>query len=474
MKHNSWTLAGTSPLTIPFSYPSMQLRVLLFVALPLAMFFLGTVSAEAAIHYVRSGASGSANGNDWTNAYTTLPSTLTRGDTYYIADGSYGGYTFDDGTSGTLVTTVKKATLADHGTDTGWDSTYGDGQATFSSQIEFTTSYWVFDGVTGGGAENNWNQNFGFKITETNDSDSVIRVAYTGTANNITISHVEMQGKGSVSSQGGYFSNDGLAVYNASNVTISYFWIHGIGRCPFFISSQNFIAEHGWVQSYYGSSAVHSALASIWSFDGTVGNTTFRYNLITDIESTGGLMWDNSDNHNAQLAVYGNVFYRIPGAPWDNCCNGLVGGWAGGNGEDFYNARIYNNTFINVSGSTVFTNFIIRSGDNIANNNLFYNTTATIDYSNIQTHNYSHYIASGGTRGEANGTSATSGDPFVDYVNYNFSLRSTTAAGETLPSPFNTDMFGNVRGADGVWDRGAFEFVNSATRPAAPANLRIQ
>ena len=65
--------------------------------------------------YVRQGASGSGSGADWINAYSSLPAALVRGDTYYVADGSYGGYSFDDTVSGSTAITIKKATIANHG-----------------------------------------------------------------------------------------------------------------------------------------------------------------------------------------------------------------------------------------------------------------------------------------------------------------------------------------------------------------------
>src|SRR5262245_44026348 len=99
-------------------------RISALLGIPAALLWL-TVSVQAANHYIRSGATG--NGSDWTNASSALPTSLVRGDTYYIADGSYSGYTVDDAVSGTQVITLKKATAADHGTDTGWVSTYGDG-----------------------------------------------------------------------------------------------------------------------------------------------------------------------------------------------------------------------------------------------------------------------------------------------------------------------------------------------------------
>ena len=80
----------------------------------LGILLIGAPSAQAANHYVRAGATGSASGNDWTNAYTALPSSLIRGDTYYIADGSYAGYIFNTAASGTTLITIKKTVITDH------------------------------------------------------------------------------------------------------------------------------------------------------------------------------------------------------------------------------------------------------------------------------------------------------------------------------------------------------------------------
>jgi len=57
------------------------------------LFLLLTVPCFGANHYIRDGAGGSNDGTNWTHAWTTLPSPLTRGDTYYIADGNYANYT---------------------------------------------------------------------------------------------------------------------------------------------------------------------------------------------------------------------------------------------------------------------------------------------------------------------------------------------------------------------------------------------
>lgn len=133
------------------------------------MLLLVCVPAYAANHYVREGAEGNNDGTDWTNAWTSLPVTLTRGDTYYIADGQYPQYVFNDAESDSTYIYIYKATESAHGTETGWDSGYGDGQAIFdvaatytSTTIQFETGYWVFSGVATSDPSDS--STYGFKI----------------------------------------------------------------------------------------------------------------------------------------------------------------------------------------------------------------------------------------------------------------------------------------------------------------------
>src|SRR5216110_695877 len=90
----------------------------------LAVLVLPTTS-WAANHYVRAAATGNGSGSDWTNAYTKLPVSLVRGDTYCVAGGTYLElHDFNDTESGTSVITVKAATIGDHGTNTGWNDAF--------------------------------------------------------------------------------------------------------------------------------------------------------------------------------------------------------------------------------------------------------------------------------------------------------------------------------------------------------------
>jgi hypothetical protein len=424
-----------------------------------------TVPARAANHYIYTGASGSGSGADWTNACTSFSgscavSSMVRGDTYYVAGGSYAGPNFNKAASGTTLITVKTATVADHGTATGWSDSFAT-LVTFTGGITFSTNYWLLDGQTGGGPTN-WTGGFGLAVTQTS-ANPVVDVE----ASFITVRHISATGN-SNSSGGGSLAQDAFAIKNGNNFTVSYYYTNAIGRCPFFMyGDQPITIEYGYVGTYVSTSAAHSEVLSTSS--SAIGDIDFRYNLVTHIEGTGGLMWDNEDNHNAQFRIYGNTFYRAPGDnSWDNGGNGIIGGWTGGNGEDNFNMHIYNNSFVNINGSLVFTDFATRFGNNVAENNLFYNVTAGIDYKDFATHDYNHYISSGGTQSEANGSSGT-GDPFVNDAGLNFQLTANTPQGLSLSAPYTTDPDGTTRGVSGVWDTGAFQFGGKI--PSPPTNL---
>ena len=143
-------------------------------------------------HYIRASATGSATGADWNNAYTDIPATLTRGDTYYISSGSYATYEFNDTDDGQFIT-LKKATSGDHGTDTGWNDTFGSGSAVFDYRFRFTRGHYIIDGVTGGGA-GQWDNYglYGFRIENytSGSASQIIRIESGST--NIAIKHTHL------------------------------------------------------------------------------------------------------------------------------------------------------------------------------------------------------------------------------------------------------------------------------------------
>src|SRR5438876_251596 len=165
-----------------------------------AVFALLCGSASAANHYVRAGAGGNGSGADWTNACPDFSNacavaSLVRGDTYYIAAGKYtaaaSGQFFNTPVSGTALITLKRATVADHGTDTGWNSTF-DGQAHFAYPRAFFSGYWLVDGQTG-----SMQQGAGFYGIQVDQPASCSTVQdnymFIGNPNGIAVSNVTIQ-----------------------------------------------------------------------------------------------------------------------------------------------------------------------------------------------------------------------------------------------------------------------------------------
>lgn len=470
-----------------FLNSSSVLKFLVLVSILLAGF--GAESAQADTFYIR--ANGSGSGTDWANAAGWNTVNFSRGAsgaTYYIAGGSYSGRTMSTAESTSKVITIKKATEADHGADqTGWNSLSSSertGQAEFGGQIQFDSSDWIFDGAVGGGPAG-WNSGFGFKVTESGSSSAVIRIGYNRRAHHIEVRHVELAGMSRWGTNGGSQANDGIAVYGSDGVTLSFAWMHGIGRCPFFLPSiKNGVFEYIYVESFYGAGSFygnpatdpHSEVMSSGGMTslGNMGNLTFRYNLFAASISTGGLMWDNSSNLSSQMYVYGNVFYRPPGTNWE-ASNGLIGGWTGGSGEKFQNVWVYNNSFVNVPVKSLGDLPTVFNG-NQAKNNLWYSSTAPT-FAKFADHSHNHFISSGSNQDGATGTTATAlpFDPnFASTLN--FTPIISVPAGTPLTSPagqtFELDGFGRQRT---TWGRGAYEFFSGASgdKPSAPAHLRV-
>jgi hypothetical protein len=442
-------------------------RSALKVVIWLVCAFVVATPAAAATRYVRAGASGAANGSDWTNAYPSLPATLTRGDTYYVAGGTYSGYRFSTPASGTTLITIKRATIADHGTTTGWSDSFGQGQAFFAGSWDFSSSYWLIDGQVGGGP-GSWTTGFGFKVKET--ADTVISIG--SNASNITIRHVEAEGNGG-DGDGGTGANDIFNNYTAGtrNVTVSYAYFYNAGRCIFFSRGSNMTFEYIYTGYHESTPGQHSEVASIWtaSPDPRPTNYTFRYNVFTHAEGTGGLIMDGDG-----LYVYGNVFYRPTGDNWEHG-NGVIGTWTV---NVLTQAKVYNNTFINLSTgwSILGTLFTAPTTGNEARNNIFYGSTSIGGLGSLfPTFSHNYYVDTSPLNLTETGKMTGSGNPFNNYPALDFRLKAAGPAGIALPAPYDRDMYGTVRGSGGAWGRGAVEFGGgtTTTSPGNPSNLTL-
>lgn len=166
----------------------ISLSLCVFLLL-LGLFFVSNSAKAAADHYIRQGATGSGDGSDWTNAMMNIPASFVRGDTYYIANGTYSGdHVFNTAIFGSTYINVKKATVSAHGNDVGWISAYGEGVATFTGVMTVNTGYWNFDGVTGGGP-GNWTSGHGFVFTSAAGANVEYFTLASGVSN-VNIRHI--------------------------------------------------------------------------------------------------------------------------------------------------------------------------------------------------------------------------------------------------------------------------------------------
>lgn len=431
------------------------------MGLGVTLFCISSGIAQGAVYYVRSAAAGAANGSDWSNAYQALPSSMVRGATYYMASGTYAGYTFSTAENGTNTITVKKATLADHGTSAGWSDSYDNGPAVFTNTVQFSKGYFILDGQTGGGPQS-WTNGFGFKIQSLSTTQPRPGIYVGEGRKNVTLRHFEVQGNGGDGDgDGSGQANDALSIeVGTDQTTVSYAYLHDMGRCLIFGHGNNMFFEYIYGGTFESTPVEHSEVASIWA---TINappplctNVTFANCVWSHIEGTGGLMM-----YADGVKIYGNTFYRPAGVTFPVGL-GAIATWyqAWGTGT-FAHGRIYNNSFIDlgqgfpVSGiSWGSTNAI----DNVVENNVFYN--CSLNFGGISTHDYNLFINTTGENAasEAHGASASSAI-FNDYHSLNFTLQSNTVAGTNAGAPYDIDPNGVPRTTG---TRGAYEFGSGA------------
>jgi hypothetical protein len=430
----------------------------IFLKLLALSLFMAAQTAMAANYYVRAGATGTNNGLDWANAYPTLPNNLARGNTYYIADGSYAGYLFDDPAVGSSIITIKKATVADHGTSVGWNDTYGDGQATFSGGFVFSADYYVIDGAKRNDSDWSDGNAYGFRIPSF--------TANTAWASGVCASNLTMQ----------YINGGGTPTGDPPTGGVDQvFYVGGFAEyCQNWTMTRNYIHDSKTTYHMNGISGTneisYSYIVNGWSKEAVRGQIhasgfTIKHNIWKDscqgdytspdgAACTGIIaMFDGYQNSAgwANTKIYGNVFWTTNSSSMQD---GIV--VVGGSSDSVTGVVFHNNTLAGFEQGNIAV--LIRGSGAACSNNLSYDNVSSVAYS--------------GCSGSSN-INVTS-NPFVNYSSGNFRLNAATAAGYSLSSPYNIDLLGNVRGADGNWDLGAFEYASgTVVYLSTPTNLRF-
>lgn len=411
--------------------------------------------------YLLSGAKGANNGTSWSNAWTSITTaeeSLSRGQTLCVGDGSYGGATFNVPESGTSRITVKKATVADRGTSSGWSDAFGDGQATFDGGWLVMSGYWTFDGATGGGPGDWECANCGFSISSAgaifiNDTFGCCTGA---PINNVIIRHTKVDGHATGPVQTG---ETGIYLDLAHGFLSEYNFITRIGcDAVKVVGSDNVVFQYTKIRTNYQGvgTACHGDLFE--SPANHYSNFTARWSFFEDVDGTYLFGAHGGPTVVTGMHIYGNIFYWTTRQP---SLNGLI--------DSIDQGSVSGLVF---SNNTIAGNFNSNMGavDNISgemrNNLYFANSGSGFNFGTSLTtasSNTCYNQGRGGSAGSSCSQNLRGASPFVNLAERNFNLSAATAAGTRMSSPYDTDMCGNERGADGTVDRGALEFGATKT-----------
>ena len=454
---------------------------------------MATGRCYATCHVVTPSGSGANSGADWNNADAGLPATLTRGDTYYLADGSYGSYSVN--TPGSTMVTIKKAIAPDHCTDTGWNAgTMGSSQAIFTG-IKFsgngTANNVTFDGnsaattqgcgtITGAAASD-----CGIMVdnsscsggTDACDSPILIGTVPNPGVAGVLLQGMEWKGNGSNLSE----KNFNYTI-QGSTFTANHIYGHDTG-CVYI---QQYGGSRTVKNSYFWKNKSGSDCHGQYAYNGSsVSSVTEFNNVYRDFNGTAIYWFDATTSSN--LAFYNNLYWESTSPPLPTGTgNGIL---ACGNGAACSNVTFVQNTVVNQQGSYDCGLQLAGLGGStctncIAENNIWYtNQNENISLGGLATEDYNTFINNVGVNSNPGSGAhdvyvASAGpNPFVNWLSGNFHLASVNTnwtGGVTLSLPFNVDADGFTRGAGGIWARGAYQFNGSSSSgPNPPTNLTV-
>ncbi len=476
----------------------------------LILFFAVTADAAfGACHAVGTSATGNGSGSSWANRMNKLPANLVRGDTYYLADGQYGSYTFNTPNSGTTAITIKKAQTYDYGRAAdgcsndisgGWNAAQmGAGQAVWGEFYGGTNTpqpgYLVLDGngkatATGCGVSPTSkaaSSDCGLKITASIGQDSDFDIGQNNNdgqhrSPSWKMRYFEIQGGGDQNN--GAYSEEEIRCRGAcDNFVVDHSYFHDTG-CDFFKVpwTTSFVVQNTYIKQNISSATCHGQL---WYTEVAASGVDFHDNVIQDIQGTG--MWVCLTGCQANnWTVYNNVIWRPQGDTRPGVSNGIFACINPGN--QCTNMSFVGNDVINYTADyagALGTHCDGSPDTFVWQNNIFYGITPSdrIDFQTCGgklTEGNNSYLNSGTPQSGTNSSDIIiptgAANPFVGWTTVNFALaaaNSEWANGLTFGAPYNLDALGNPRpGPSNVWDRGAYQFASSSTAsPAPPTNL---
>lgn len=272
---------------------------------------VGVVSAPITVCgndcvYVRAGARG--NGTTWSNALGALPTRLERGKVYFLAAGTYAGRVLGDAARGSTPITIKKATAADHGTNTGWSAALA-GRATIGA-LEIRAPHYVIDGGQGRG------------LTVRGAFEGVVVDLKEG-ADNVTLRQLDIDGDFAKNGRNRHTRGACGAIHarSVSKLLIEWSDIHGAADDGIQLATVTDVTvrdneiHHLAACGTDGENCVASCING--HSDGlefsNVKRGTFSRNYMHHVTGTAAMFFTNQDRSPAQyvedLVIVNNIFY---------------------------------------------------------------------------------------------------------------------------------------------------------------------
>jgi hypothetical protein len=464
--------------------------------------------AFATNHAVVPSCANNGNGTNWScasssggaGAYNAIPTTLTRGDIYYLADGTYGYYQFDTATSGTTTVEIRKAQSYDYGGLSGFNaSTMGSSQAVFpwtkpGSIFTISGSYLIINGNSNdpadtigcGGVLNTTASSqtspapspsgCGIKIDNSRCTSTATNYCSNGSGiingggTSVIWKSVEWEGS-DINANEPYFW---LSSLSASGEQVTHSYLHAFGTTCWTYGFDNANFTYNYVWGTNDSSINHGECLQDTGSD---GNMVIAYNVFRDTITNGDLVFVDPSPGTHDAFVFANNVIWCTSSSGCRHNDGIIA--CINSSQTCTNFLVYNNTIINCAVDCGLNS--TNAGSYTWENNLWYNSPVVYNLNGSAFRaDYNSYLKSGTPGSGSHDVNNTSSSvPFANWSTANATLTgpaTLASAGSSwnnrvsLGSPFDTDAAGNAYASGSSGTRGAYQSGGAAT-PAAPTNL---
>jgi hypothetical protein len=422
------------------------------------------IAAEAENLYLRSDATGANDGSDWQNAWTDFEQVqwggelgkLGAGDTLWVAGGTYKQGIVPKASGGDnaarsihIMRVLKSDTVPTQAA--GWNNRFDSQviiQNGLSPRINNVGDYLCIDGRIESGIS------FQHAV---NDGGSVIDFGNGAIINYLTLTNVEVVGPGNNSPFYDYrgdprcinftsWQSDHYA-YNTGH-RITHCRIHGSLNLIYIANTHDAVIEH--CELYYngvtaGNSGHPNVLISLAS-----NKITFRYNRVHDWATEGILL---ERGRQQDWYVYGNL--------WSDGLDGTYSRIIEGQNDTSGPILFYNNTVVNTWAT--FTHDGNGWSQGCASvNNIFFKCGGVVAGDASWKHDSNLTDAQ---NGEIHGIRNANIGIFANFSSKDYRIVGVVGAnyprdkGTDLGVQYSVDIDGKLRGQDGAWDIGAFEYV---------------